>query len=100
MVTHRVVARSENAGITSFQTKGDANATADATSIPASAVVGDVELSVPALGSVIVSLSSTAGEIMLIFFLGGLLIAGWFFDELLVTVRRRSPRRTAARVTN
>jgi hypothetical protein len=78
----------------------DANATADATPIPASAVVGDVELSVPALGSIIVSLSSTAGEIMLIFFLGGLLIAGWFFDELLVTVRRRSPRRTAARVTN
>lgn len=100
VVTHRVVARSEVAGATAFETKGDANQASDVSPIPASAVVGDVELSVPAVGSVIVSLSSTAGEIMLIFFLGGFLLAAWFIDELLATLRRTPPQSAAVRALN
>jgi signal peptidase len=99
-VTHRVIARSEIYGATTFEMKGDANASADPSPVPASALVGDVEFSVPAVGALIVSLSSTAGELMLIFCLGGLLLAGWFFDELLATLRRSSPSRTVVRVSN
>jgi signal peptidase len=100
VVTHRVIARSETAGVTSFEMKGDANPTPDATPIPGSAIVGDVEVAVPAVGSVIASLSSTAGVLMLIFFLGGLLFAGWFLDELIATVRHNPPHSTVARATN
>jgi signal peptidase len=88
VVTHRVLARSEIAGATAFETKGDANATADVTPVTGAEVVGDVEMSVPSVGALIVNLSSTAGELMLLFFLGGLLLASWFLDELLVTLAR------------
>jgi len=98
VVTHRVIARSEIAGATSFETKGDANATADTTPVTSAEIVGDVEMSLPSIGSLIVNLSSTAGELMLLFFLGGLLLASWFFDELLVTLQRRDPQPSNASV--
>ena len=100
VVTHRVIARNESNGSTTFETKGDANATADSSPLPGNEILGDVELAVPGLGRTIASLSSTAGELMLMFALGGLLLAGWFFDELLVTLRRATPSGTVVRATN
>jgi signal peptidase I len=100
VVTHRVVGRSDVDGAQTFTTKGDANKTADATPVPANALVGEVVLSVPMAGRLIASLSSTAGEVMLICLLGGMLLASWFFDELVLTLRRSATRRTVVRATN
>jgi signal peptidase len=100
VVTHRVIARSEVSGASAFETKGDANLTPDVSLVPGDKVVGDVELSVPSLGSILVNLSSTAGELMLLFFLGGLLVASWFFDELLATLQRSPSEPAVVRVLN
>jgi signal peptidase len=100
VVTHRVIARNDSDAAATFVMKGDANPTPDAAPIRGAEIVGGVELAVPGLGSLIVSLSSAAGELMLIFALGGLLVAGWFFDELLATLRRTTPSGTVVRATN
>lgn len=50
-ITHRVVRRIEDGGATSFITKGDANGGNDIEPVPASAIRGEVWLSVPYLGA-------------------------------------------------
>jgi signal peptidase len=100
VVTHRVVARSEIAGATTLETKGDANSTPDITPVTGPEVVGSVEMSLPSIGSLIVNLSSTPGEVMLLFALGGLLLAGWFLEELLTTLRRQPSSHTVVRALN
>jgi signal peptidase len=100
VVTHRVIARAGSGAATTFATKGDANATPDTTQVTGPELVGSVEMSVPSVGSLIVNLSSTAGELMLLFFLGGLLVASWFFDELLATLERSPVEPAVVRALN
>lgn len=50
-ITHRVVGTHQEAGRPSFTTKGDANDGVDTEPVDASAVVGEVWLSVPLLGA-------------------------------------------------
>lgn len=60
IITHRVVANSEIMG--EFITKGDANKTNDMNPIPYANYIGKVELSVPVLGAVAQTFTSTAGK--------------------------------------
>ena len=92
IVTHRVVGVS-SADELAFQTRGDASASTDPVLVPASALVGQVEIYIPQLGMVIGVLASTLGAVATLGLLGGLLLAVMFMDELLVIARRTSQRR-------
>ena len=61
IVTHRVVRLIERDGARWLETKGDANAEADAAIVPASAVVGRVAMSLPVLGYLLWLLSIPVG---------------------------------------
>jgi signal peptidase I len=63
VVTHRVVERFEHDGQWYVRTRGDANDSADALPVPASAIVGVVEVFVPIAGYLLAMLSTPAGLI-------------------------------------
>jgi signal peptidase len=86
VVTHRVVGVETTDGL-SFSTKGDASPAADPTSSAASAIVGRVEYVVPILGFILAALGTTQGMVATLGLLGGLLLAIWFIDELIASVR-------------
>jgi signal peptidase I len=96
VVTHRVTAISADDGNLAFQTKGDASQSADTTLVPASAVVGGVEYSLPGVGYLIYVLGSTAGVLVALAILAALLLAGWSMDRLIRMIGP-SPPVTAAR---
>jgi signal peptidase len=52
VVSHRVVAVSDQLGEPTLWTKGDANETFDSWAVPASEVIGEVRFTVPYLGSI------------------------------------------------
>jgi signal peptidase len=85
VVTHRVTAVLGDSEL-SFSTKGDASNSADPVPVPADAVLGRVQFSVPAIGLVMTTLSSTAGMIVVFGIFGTLLLGGWFIDELVATL--------------
>ena len=64
LVTHRVVAIDEQAR--TLTTKGDANASADATAVSADNVVGKVVLCVPGLGGALKAVSDGAARVPVI----------------------------------
>ena len=77
--THRVVRIAIQDGQVWVETKGDANATADPSLTPATAVIGRVSVSLPGMGYAITLLSSISGVIfvsslgLILFIAGGLL---------------------------
>ena len=91
IVTHRVLAISDHGGLT-FQTKGDASDTPDPTPVPASAIVGGVEYTVPGAGFLIYVLGSTLGGLLAVGILGALLLVGYSMDRLLRIIAPQAQR--------
>ena len=96
VVTHRVTAIPQSPEL-SFQTKGDANLSADPAPVPASAIVGGVEVSVPEVGYLMHTLGSTPGALLALGILIALLLIGWSTEQLLSALRPNPARRTVAR---
>lgn len=96
IVTHRVTAITSD-GALAFHTKGDASPTADPMPVPASALVGGVEYSVPGVGFVMYVLDSTPGAVLAIAILGALLLVAWSLGGLVAEIGGRSTRETVAR---
>ncbi len=89
VVTHRVTRVADGF----FDTKGDANASADVTSRPFSAMIGTIRFSVPYLGYLLVVLKQPAVFLILLLMAGALLMATpvrTIADELRAIRRRRA----------
>lgn len=80
--THRIVRLAELPSGLHLQTKGDANEEADPSLIPATTVIGRVELSVPYAGFGVALLSSMQGVLFLVSIAGLLLAATWLLETL------------------
>jgi signal peptidase len=80
--THRIVRVVARQGEIWIETKGDANDTPDPAIIPASSVVGRVSLTMPALGYLVVLLSSLSGVLLLIGLAGVLLLGAWILESV------------------
>lgn len=93
--THRIVRLAELPDGLHLQTKGDANAEADPSLIPATAVIGRVELTVPYAGFGVALLSSMQGILFLVSLAGLLLAATWLLETLEEDQRETLHRRTA-----
>jgi signal peptidase len=87
VITHRIIAL-PTADAPSFHTKGDASESADPFPLLPENIIGRVEFSIPRAGLALTMLSSSRGTIVTLGFLGFLLVAAWFMDELLATIRR------------
>lgn len=90
--THRIVRLVERADGLWLETKGDANAAADASLVPSRAVIGHVAMNVPAMGYLIAVLSTTSG-LQLIAGLAGVLLAFILLlegAESATSIRRRA----------
>ena len=76
-----------------LRTKGDANATPDATPIPMTSIVGVVTITVPAAGYLIAMLTTVTGLLSVFAYALALLLAIWLLEESEVTSadRRRQP---------
>jgi len=95
VVTHRVVGVNDVAE-RSFETRGDANPAIDPVIVVGAAVIGRVALTVPTAGTVLIALASVPGALVVLGVLCSLLLAGWFVEELAITLQSAAPRRTAA----
>jgi signal peptidase I len=95
VVTHRVTRVADGF----FETKGDANATADVTRRPFSAMIGTIRFSVPYLGYLLVVLKQPAVFLILLLIAGAMLMATpvrTIADELRTIRRRRASPAAAA----
>ena len=90
VVTHRVTAINDGSEL-SFQTKGDASASADPMPVPAAEIVGSVEYTVPGLGYFIYILSSVQGVLLAVGILASLLVVTWSTERLLRASGGQSP---------
>jgi signal peptidase len=90
--THRIVSVVDRADGRWIRTKGDANQTLDPTLVPATTVVGRVELAVPMFGYLMALLSLPVGVVFVLGLAATLLAIAWLLESLeppkLVTVRR------------
>lgn len=94
--THRIIRVAERDGEIWFETKGDANDSADPAITPASAVIGRVSHVVPEAGYLLALLSIPVGVVFMLA-TGGLLITlGWCLDGIDAD-RRRAQLRAAHR---
>jgi signal peptidase len=94
--THRVIRIAARPDGLWLETKGDANATPDPVLVPATAVIGRVRLTIPAIGYVIAALSTSNG-LLLGGGLAGMLLALVLLLEGLETggqTRRHEPETT------
>jgi signal peptidase I len=66
VITHRIVQVSDVGGVMYFETKGDANETADPDLVPAGWVIGRVVLSVPLAGYLLALPSSPLGIVAVV----------------------------------
>ena len=80
--THRILRLVERNSAEWIETKGDANATADPSIIPATAVTGRVAAVIPYLGYPIQLLSSLAGVAFLLSVAMVTLLAAWLLETL------------------
>jgi signal peptidase len=80
--THRIVAVVDRPDGRWISTKGDANADPDPTLVPASAVIGRSEFSIPFAGYLLALLSVPAGVLFLIGLAATLLAAAWLLESL------------------
>jgi signal peptidase len=87
--THRITRVVERDGSPWIETRGDANAAADASLTPASAILGRVAVTLPVAGYLLTLLSSPIGIVFALSLGGVLLVAGWLLDDLIDARRRR-----------
>jgi signal peptidase len=80
--THRVVAVIDRADGRWIRTKGDANGTPDPTLVPATDVIGRVELALPYVGYLLALLSLPAGVIFVLGLAATLLAIAWLLESL------------------
>jgi signal peptidase len=98
--THRIVDIVDREDGRWIRTKGDANAEPDPTLVPATAVLGRVDLAIPLMGYLIVLMSAPVG-VLFVFGIGATLLAiAWLLESLEpappVARRSPSPRRVEA----
>ena len=79
--THRIVEIDTSETDHWLRTKGDANATADASPIPEASVVGKVVLALPLVGYLIGMMASPAGMVSFLAFVAALMLAIWGLEE-------------------
>jgi signal peptidase len=82
LVTHRVTEVVEKDGGIWIRTRGDANATPDPVLVPATKVVGRVDVAIPMAGYLIALLSIPAGILLILCVAGTLLAAAWLLESL------------------
>ncbi|MEO5941305.1 MAG: signal peptidase I [Candidatus Limnocylindrales bacterium] len=80
--THRIVAVVDRADGRWIRTQGDANAIADPTLVPASAVVGRVEFAIPLMGYLLALLSLPVGVIFVLGLAATLLAIAWLLESV------------------
>jgi signal peptidase len=80
--THRIVAVVDRPDGRWIRTKGDANAEPDPSLVPASAVIGRVELAVPLLGYLLALLSLPVGVMFVVGLAATLLAVAWLLESL------------------
>ena len=80
--THRMIRLANRDGAVWMQTKGDANPNADPSLVPATDVIGRVNLSLPLAGYLVMAMSSLQGMLFLVS-LGVLVLAGaWMLETV------------------
>jgi signal peptidase len=93
--THRIVTVGDRPDGRWIRTKGDANPTLDPTLVPATAVLGRVELAIPLVGYLMALLSLPVGVVFVLGLAATLLAIAWLLESLeppkLVAVRRTLP---------
>src|SRR5207302_234622 len=80
--THRVVAVIDRADGRWIRTQGDANAGPDPTLVPASAVLGRVDLAIPFAGYLLALLSLPVGMMFVLGMAATLLSVAWLLESL------------------
>jgi signal peptidase len=98
--THRIVRVVPRADGVWLETKGDANSDPDPALVPALAVVGRVEVTVPALGFVITLLTLPEGVMFLLGVAGSLLAVVWLLETLELDQQAALRRRRALRASD
>jgi signal peptidase I len=96
--THRIVRIAEQDGTTLLETRGDANAAADPTLVPAETVIGRVGWTIPFAGYLITLLSLPIGVAFVLGVAIALLACAWLLEalELRETTRRTRVLRKVA----
>lgn len=94
--THRIVAVVDRADGRWIRTKGDANATPDPTLVPASAIIGRVELALPYAGYLLALLSLPMGVMFVLGLAATLLAVAWLLESLELEPRPARHAATAA----
>ncbi|HLO35204.1 MAG TPA: signal peptidase I, partial [Candidatus Deferrimicrobium sp.] len=80
--THRIVAIVDRSDGRWIRTKGDANPTPDPTLVPATAVIGRVELVIPLAGYLLALLSLPMGVLFVLGLAATLLAIAWLLESL------------------
>ena len=88
IVTHRVARVLDLPEGRFFELRGDANPSPDPNLVPARAVMGRVDLSVPYAGYVLALLAMPSGVVFLFCALGALLVGIWLLEDLESGARR------------
>jgi signal peptidase len=82
VVTHRIVEVVENDTGTYLRTQGDANEDPDPSLVPATAVVGKVQMSLPLIGFVLAMLGMPIGLVAILSVAATLITGIWLLEEL------------------
>ena len=103
--THRIVAVVDRPDGRWIRTQGDANRDPDPTLVPASAVIGRVELTIPVVGYLLALLSLPVGVIFVLGLAATLLAVAWLLESLepgrvIVTTQPHDPVTGAGRPTD
>lgn len=77
-ITHRIIGQSEESGIVSFQTQGDANNVADEEVVTSDMIIGKVIFDIPYLGYLVHFARTTQGLILMIIIPASIII----YEEL------------------
>jgi len=82
VVTHRIVEVIETDAGTFLRTQGDANEDPDPSLVPATAVVGPVQVSLPLIGFLLAMLAMPIGLVAILSVAATLITAIWLLEEL------------------
>jgi len=97
VITHRVVRVAQADGILQFETRGDANPSADPALHPARAISGVVKFSLPIAGFLLAFFTLPTGILSVVSLLGSLLASLWLLEDL-EQDRREEPEPAAGPV--
>lgn len=93
--THRIIRLVARADGLWIETKGDANAEPDPAIVPASSIIGRVEVTVPVLGYLITLLTEPEGVMFILGIAGSLLATVWLLETLELDQQTSLRRRRA-----